>query len=69
MFLTKLPYFGKPEPDEITITEDISDTTERKHRTIEQDLKEVGPHEWRTHGTKEQSVKVAGLQRQGSTGQ
>ena len=38
-----LPCFGKPEPDEISITEDISYDTERKHRTIEQDIKEAGP--------------------------
>ena len=63
------PCFGKPEPDEISITEDISDNTERKHRTIEQDIKEVDPHEGGKHGTKEQSTTVAGPQRQGSTRQ
>ena len=47
----------------------MSDNTERNHRAIEQDIKEVGPHEGEKHGPKEQSIKVAGTQRQGSTEQ
>ena len=53
----EISYFGKHEPDEIISTEDISDNTVRKHKTIAQDIKEVGPHEGGNHGTKVQSIR------------
>ena len=35
---------GKPEPDEISITEDISDNYDRKHRTVEGAGPQGGKH-------------------------
>ena len=65
----KLHCFGKPGPGEISITEEMSDNTERKHRTIEQDIKDVGPHEGGNHRTIKQAIKAADPQREAGAGQ
>ena len=41
--MKQLPCFGKPDPGETSITDEISDNTYRKYRTIEQDIKGAGP--------------------------